>query len=149
LRNKASEVIRKLKGSEVYRYICETVCLELIFNKPRREEIKLDHRSSTDYEDMGDSSPEKDFIGRSSTRDQVKKLMKKVKQYETSEKSRQDYILHMSKMTEVLKKENNDLNVILEKHKLEFEKEINAKEIENNNLRKRLDIVGKSPRKEK
>lgn len=55
----------------------------------------------------------------------------------------------MSKMTEVLKKENNELNIIIDKLKFETEREINRRDIEINDLKRYVLSMKRSPKKDK
>lgn len=95
------------------------------------------------------SSPEKIDPGESENEARIKKLLKKLSHFESTEQQRQEYFHQVSQMTENLKRDNYGLNVIIEKLRLESEREINAREIENNDLKKKLENILKNPSKVK
>jgi hypothetical protein len=74
------------------------------------------------------------------------RLTSKLAQMEASFLKKQEYIVRLTQAMELQKKENNELHVIIEKKRMESEREINAREIENNDLRKRLESILKNPK---
>mmetsp|Transcript_17878 Transcript_17878/g.15788 ORF Transcript_17878/g.15788 Transcript_17878/m.15788 type:complete len:338 (+) Transcript_17878:61-1074(+) len=122
-----NKLVEKLRGSTVYQKICEIVCMEVIFKKDSR---KYSSPNLVKEEELHEEK-EKDKT--------ILQLQLQLKHFAEIDKEKQDYVHQYTQKNEKLKNNNYELNIMLQKLRSSSEREINAREIEINELNKRIE----------
>jgi len=122
----------KLRSSVAYRKICEMVCMNVILSEGSKTQSFKTLASETDVK----KNLKNEAL--------IHRLEMQLQQYAKADQERKEYIHQVNQMIENLRKENYDLNLMIQKIKTSSEREVNAREIENNELRKRLDGLMKA-----
>lgn len=126
LEQEINKTIQQFLNWKVYQKICENVWMDLIFSTNSSKKLTPELREDFSIDDGNEGL--------------ISQLLQEVQQYKIEAQQNENYAHQLKKM----KKENLKLSEMITKLRMASEREINAREIENNNLKKRIENILKT-----